>query len=411
MSFSFFKALRPKTPQEVVKTIKDSLMALDTKTVVEVKALEKALEEVEKNFVTLRCMLCGDGEVEPNMDQVSQLALEVCKEDVPALMIQKLPNLGWEARKDLVHCWSILLKQKVDSRYCSVEYIENHFEFLDFLVVCYDNKEIALNCGLMLRECIKFPTLANKRFEFSLTAQNVNGSCECFPGKEENNNSLSLSSCDQGLSVSILTITQSLKWLLQYILESASFELFFKFVESPNFDVASDAFSTFKDLLTKHCTVVAEYLTAHYDECLLANLKALLSQFFDLYEKLLTSSNYVTRRQSLKLLSEFLLEPPSSHIMKRYILEVRYLKVMMTLLKDSSKNIQIAAFDIFKVFVANPSKPREVKMILAKNHEKLLELLLNLSAGKGAEDEEFEDEKELIIKEIDRLSRLSNHHP
>ncbi|XP_034930404.1 uncharacterized protein [Populus alba] len=345
MSFSFFKALRPKTPQEVVKTIKDSLMALDTKTVVEVKALEKALEEVEKNFVTLRCMLCGDGEVEPNMDQVSQLALEVCKEDVPALMIQKLPNLGWEARKDLVHCWSILLKQKVDSRYCSVEYIENHFEFLDFLVVCYDNKEIALNCGLMLRECIKFPTLA------------------------------------------------------KYILESASFELFFKFVESPNFDVASDAFSTFKDLLTKHCTVVAEYLTAHYDE------------FFDLYEKLLTSSNYVTRRQSLKLLSEFLLEPPSSHIMKRYILEVRYLKVMMTLLKDSSKNIQIAAFDIFKVFVANPSKPREVKMILAKNHEKLLELLLNLSAGKGAEDEEFEDEKELIIKEIDRLSRLSNHHP
>ncbi|XP_024462888.2 uncharacterized protein LOC7469102 isoform X2 [Populus trichocarpa] len=316
MSFSFFKASRPKTPQEVVKTIKDSLMALDTKTVVEVKALEKALEEVEKNFVTLRCMLCGDGEVEPNMDQVSQLALEVCKEDVPALMIQKLPNLGWEARKDLVHCWSILLKQKVDSRYCSVEYIENHFEFLDFLVVCYDNKEIALNCGLMLRECIKFPTLA------------------------------------------------------KYILESASFELFFKFVELPNFDVASDAFSTFKDLLTKHCTVVAEYLTAHYDE------------FFDLYEKLVTSSNYVTRRQSLKLLSEFLLEPPSSYIMKRYILEVRYLKVMMTLLKDSSKNIQIAAFHIFKVFVANPSKPREVKMILAKNREKLLELLLNLSAGK-----------------------------
>ncbi|XP_024462889.1 uncharacterized protein LOC7469102 isoform X3 [Populus trichocarpa] len=312
MSFSFFKASRPKTPQEVVKTIKDSLMALDTKTVVEVKALEKALEEVEKNFVTLRCMLCGDGEVEPNMDQVSQLALEVCKEDVPALMIQKLPNLGWEARKDLVHCWSILLKQKVDSRYCSVEYIENHFEFLDFLVVCYDNKEIALNCGLMLRECIKFPTLA------------------------------------------------------KYILESASFELFFKFVELPNFDVASDAFSTFKDLLTKHCTVVAEYLTAHYDE------------FFDLYEKLVTSSNYVTRRQSLK---------------------------------DSSKNIQIAAFHIFKVFVANPSKPREVKMILAKNREKLLELLLNLSAGKGVEDEQFEEEKELIIKEIDRQSRLSNRDP
>ncbi|KAK0607076.1 hypothetical protein LWI29_008925 [Acer saccharum] len=342
MSFSFFKPSRPKTPLEVVKTTKDSLMALDTKTVVEVKALEKALEEVEKNFATMRCMLSGDGEVEPNPEQVSQLASEVCKEDVLALLIHKLPILGWEARKDLVHCWSILLKQKIGSTHCCVQYIENHFELLDFLVVCYDNKEVAVNCGNMLRECIKFPTLA------------------------------------------------------KYIIESASFQLFFKFVELPTFDVSSDAFSTFKELLTRHETVVSEYLTGHYDE------------FFDVYEKLLTSPNYVTRRQSLKLLSDFLLESPNSHIMKRYISEVRYLKVMMTLLKDSSKNIQISAFHIFKVFVANPNKPREVKAILARNHEKLLELLQNLSAGKGADDEQFEEEKELIIAEIERVSRLPN---
>ncbi|XP_054787368.1 uncharacterized protein LOC129293430 isoform X2 [Prosopis cineraria] len=337
MSFSFFKA-RPKTPQEVAKSTRESLNALDTKTVVEVKALEKALEEVEKNFVTMRCMLSGDGESEPNMDQVTQLADEVCKEDVVDLLIHKLPTLGWEARKDLVHCWSVLLKQKVDSKYCCVEYLEQHSELLDFLVVCYDNKEIALTCGLMLRECAKFPTLA------------------------------------------------------RYILESASFVLFFKFVELPTFDVASDAFSTLKDLLTKHQEVVSEFLTAHYDE------------FFDLYEKLLTSPNYVTRRQSLKLLSEFLLEAPNSQIMKRYILEVRYLKVMMTLLRDSSKNIQISAFHIFKVFVANPNKPREVKIILSKNREKLLELLRDLSPGKGSEDEQFEEEKELIMKEIERVS-------
>ncbi|KAK8681036.1 hypothetical protein V6N13_053443 [Hibiscus sabdariffa] len=339
MSFSFFKPSRPKTPPEVSKAIKDSLNALDTKTVAEVKALEKAMEEVEKNFAAMRCMLSGDGEVEPNVEQVSQLALEISKEDVISLVIHKLPTLGWEARKDLVHCWSILLKQQVDSTYCCVEYIEKNLELLDFLVVCYDNKEIAVNCGNMLRECIKFPSLA------------------------------------------------------QYILNSASFVLFFKFVELPNFDVASDAFSTFKDILTKHSSLVAEYLNVHYDE------------FFDLYEKLLTSSNYVTRRQSLKLLSDFLLEAPNSQIMKRYILEVRHLKIMMTLLRDSSKNIQISAFHIFKVFVANPNKPREIKIILAKNHEKLLELLQNLS-GKGGEDEEFEEEKEVIIKEIERVSRL-----
>ncbi|XP_024986360.1 calcium-binding protein 39 isoform X2 [Cynara cardunculus var. scolymus] len=283
MSFSFFKALRPKTPQELARAIKDSLMALDTKTVVEVKTLEKALEEVEKNFGAMKVMLLGDGEVEPNVDQIIQLTVEICKEDVVALFFHKLSILGWEARKDLVQCWSILLKQKVGSTYCCVQFLENHSDLLDFLVAGYDNKEIALNCGNMLRECIKFPTLA------------------------------------------------------KYMLESPSFELFFKYVELANFDVASDAFSTFKDLLTKHPIAVSEFLTSHYDE------------FFEQYEKLLTSSNYVTRRQSLKLLSEFLLEPPSSHIMKRYIAEVQHFKVMMTLLKDTSKNIQISAFHIFKI--------------------------------------------------------------
>ncbi|KAI7742556.1 hypothetical protein M8C21_033153 [Ambrosia artemisiifolia] len=309
MSFSFFKALRPKSPQELAKTIKDSLMSLDTKTVVEVKLLEKALEEVEKNFGAMKVMLLGDGEVEPNVDQITQLAVEICKEDVIPLFFHKLSILGWEARKDLVQCWSILLKQKVGSTHCCVQYLENHLDLLDFLVAGYDNKEIALNCGNMLRECIKFPTLA------------------------------------------------------KYMLESPSFELFFKYVELANFDVASDAFSTFKEVLTKHPTEVSEFLTSHYDE------------FFEQYEKLLTSTNYVTRRQSLK---------------------------------DTSKNIQISAFHIFKIFVANPNKPREIKVILAKNHERLLELLNNLSAGKGGDDDQFEEEKELIIKEIERVSQLSN---
>lgn len=338
MSFSsFFKASRPRSgPSELARAIKDSLLALDTKTVA------KALEEVEKNILVMKQMLCGDGEAEPSQDQISLLAVEICKEDVLSLFVQKLPSLGWDARKDLVYCWGILLRQKVGSNYCCVDYIEGHLDLLDFLVVCYNNKEIALNCGNMLRECIKYPPLA------------------------------------------------------KYILESTSFELFFKYVELPNFDIASDALATFKDLLTKHEIAVAQFLSTHYEE------------FFVNYDKLLASPNYVTRRQSLKFLSEFLLEPPNSQIMKRYILEVRYLKTMMALLKDSSKNIQISAFHIFKVFVANPHKPREIIEVLAKNHKELLMLLNKLPMSKGGEDEQLEEEKELIIQEIQRLSQLPN---
>ncbi|XP_022874713.1 putative MO25-like protein At4g17270 isoform X2 [Olea europaea var. sylvestris] len=63
----------------------------------------------------------------------------------------------------------------------------------------------------------------------------------------------------------------------------------------------------------------------------------------------------------IKFHNSHLKSPPSSHIRKHYIAEVLQLKVMMRLLKDSSKNIQISAFHIFKVFVANPSKPRKIK--------------------------------------------------
>jgi len=253
--------LRPSTPEEVVRSIKDSFLALHTRT------HAKALEEVEKNISSLRLLIYGDGEVEPNQEQVLQITLEICKEDVISLIIQNLPSLGWGVRKDLVLCWCIFLRQKVDETYCCVQYIENHLELLDFLVGCYKNLDIALNCGNMLRECIKYPTLA------------------------------------------------------KYILESGSFELFFEYVELPNFDIASDALNTFKDLLTKHEDVVAGFLSSHYE------------QFFELYSRLLSSTNYVTRRQAIKFLSEFLLEAPNSQIMKRYIVEVRFLNIMINLLK------------------------------------------------------------------------------
>lgn len=44
----------------------------------------------------MKLLLLGDGEVEPNVDQVSQLAVEICKEDVIAFFFHKLSILGWE---------------------------------------------------------------------------------------------------------------------------------------------------------------------------------------------------------------------------------------------------------------------------------------------------------------------------
>lgn len=68
-----------------------------------------------------------------------------------------------------------------------------------------------------------------------------------------------------------------------------------------------------------------------------------------MYTTLLLSPNYVTKRQSLKLLGEILLDRTNFNVMTRYISSEENLKMMMNLLRDKSKNIQFEAFHVFKV--------------------------------------------------------------
>lgn len=72
-------------------------------------------------------------------------------------------------------------------------------------------------------------------------------------------------------------------------------------------------------------------------------------QFFASFTTLIMSNNYVTKRQSLKLLGEILLDRANFNVMTRYIANEANLKMMMNLLRDKSKNIQFEAFHVFKV--------------------------------------------------------------
>lgn len=72
-------------------------------------------------------------------------------------------------------------------------------------------------------------------------------------------------------------------------------------------------------------------------------------QFFATYTTLILSTNYVTKRQSLKLLGEILLDRANFNIMTRYIAHEANLKLIMNMLRDKSRNIQFEAFHVFKV--------------------------------------------------------------
>ena len=50
------------------------------------------------------------------------------------------------------------------------------------------------------------------------------------------------------------------------VLEGPLFAQYFGKVQATNFEVASDAFQTFKELLTRHKPLVGSFLSSHYDE-------------------------------------------------------------------------------------------------------------------------------------------------
>ncbi|XP_077344460.1 calcium-binding protein 39 isoform X1 [Lithobates pipiens] len=307
-------------------------------------AVLSATEEVSKNLVAMKEILYGTNEKEPQTEAVAQLAQELYNSGLLGTLVADLQLIDFEGKKDVAQIFNNILRRQIGTRTPTVEYICTQQNILFMLLKGYESPEIALNCGIMLRECIRHEPLA------------------------------------------------------KIILGSEQFYDFFRYVEMSTFDIASDAFATFKDLLTRHKLLSAEFLENHYDK------------FFSEYEKLLHSENYVTKRQSLKLLGELLLDRHNFTIMTKYISKPENLKLMMNLLRDKSRNIQFEAFHVFKVFVANPNKTQPVLDILLKNQSKLIEFLSKFQNDR-TEDEQFNDEKTYLVKQIRDLKRPTQQEP
>uniref|UniRef100_A0A914DD07 Mo25-like protein n=1 Tax=Acrobeloides nanus TaxID=290746 RepID=A0A914DD07_9BILA len=321
-----------KSPPDIVKNLRDALILIEKGD----KKSDKAVEEVNRWLQAVKLIIYGQDNQEPHTEQVAQLAQETYNANVLPMLIRNLAKLDFESKKDVALIFNNLLRRQIGTRSPTVEYLCARPEILMTLVKGYECPEIAITCGAMLKECIRHEHLA------------------------------------------------------KIILHSEQFYDFFNYVEVSTFDIASDAFATFKDLITKHKTLCAEFLEKNYDK------------FFDSYQRLLNSENYVVRRQSLKLLGELLLDRHNFNVMTRYISNPDNLKLMMNMLKEKSRNIQFEAFHVFKVFVANPNKPKPIAEILLRNREKLVEFLSNFHTDR-TEDEQFNDEKAYLIKQIQEM--------
>ena len=123
---------------------------------------------------------------------------------------------------------------------------------------------------------------------------------------------------------------------------------------------------------------------------------------FDGFSLLIQNENYVTKRQSIKLLGEVLLERTNFNVMMRYINDPENLKMMMTLLRGESKTIQLEAFHVFKVFVANPNKSDAVAQILYANRQRLMVFLNNFKSSEK-ESAQFKEEKDILLVTLQNM--------
>ncbi|XP_020234303.1 putative MO25-like protein At5g47540 [Cajanus cajan] len=333
MKKTLFKQ-KPKTPVELVRHARELLIFLQSKTITRESKREEKLSELCKTILEIRTVLYGNGESEPNPDACSQITREFFRDDTFRLFILFLTNLKLGARQDVTHVIANLQRQRVNSQIIASQYLEKNLDLVDMLVCGYELEgDIALTYGAVARECIRHQCVA------------------------------------------------------RHVLESENMKKFFDYIQLPNFEIASDAVATFKELLTRHKSTVAEFLSKNYD------------WFFSEYNsRLLESTSYFTRRYAIKLLGNMLLDRSNSAVMVRYVSSLDNMRILMNLLRDSNKTIQLDTFHVFKLFVANQNKPPEVISILVTNKHKLLQFLEKFNSDKA--DEHFQADKQQVISEI-----------
>lgn len=227
-----------------------------------------------------------------------------------------------------------------------IAYLADRPELLRRLIEGYKHNSTALICGSMLRDCLEHEVIPVMFF----------------------------TDLQSGLDVLVKTTKTN-----------------------TNFDIAADAFRNISKILMGHKTATLPYLMASHD------------RIFGLLNGLLDSTNYVTKRQALQLLGELLLDPVNFTVMQTYVASRNNLRAVMLLLREPSLALRKEAYNVFKIFVANPNKSPEVEQLLVRNQDKLLAFVTEF--GKNDSSRDFQNEKSLVMYSLKRLVDRSKSPP
>ncbi|EFX06079.1 conidiophore development protein hyma [Grosmannia clavigera kw1407] len=398
MSFFFGRGRSRTNAAELARQTYDLLVRLDLPR----NPSPKLDDSLPKCLAQMKAILQGSPEVDSSPEQVYQLVQGIIDEQVLLLLPQALRLLPFESRKDAQVVFSSVFRYRPPGTPptdppLAVSFVTHRAPSV-LVALChgYDHKESATTAGSILREVLKHEAAAAVVLYDDVEAisadeaaatpeqqqqqqQLQDGSGMPLPAPPPQQPRPAVGSSAGGVSQIAMLRLQSGRGV---------FWQFFRWIDTSSFEVAADAFTTFRELLTRHKELVPQYLSVNFD------------LFFGRYNTtLVLSQSYVTKRQSIKLLGEILLDRSNYSVMTRYVDSGEHLKICMNLLRDDRKMVQYEGFHVFKIFVANPNKSIAVQKILIMNRDKLLNFLSHFLEER-TEDEQFLDEREFLIKQI-----------
>jgi len=323
----------------------------------------KIEEPLALNLQQMKIRLQGTPDTEVSPEIVLEQLGAIMNEDLLYVLAINVHRLPFESRKDAQVIFSTAFRYKRPGQN-DPEVLHHIVTFRPEIIIAlcngYDRRESAMPCGGVLREALKYDAIC---------------ALLLYDEPTPDGSPIDLGNVNPDLPAS----GQGVLWK------------FFEWIDKGAFEVSADAFNTFREILTKHKTLVATFLQTNFD------------MFFAKYNNMLIQSeSYVTKRQSIKLLGEILLDRANYNVMTQYVDSGEHLKIIMKLLRDDRKMINYEGFHVFKVFVANPNKSQAVQKILIGNREKLLRFLPTFLEDR-TEDEQFIDEKSFLIRQIEQL--------
>ncbi|USW55919.1 Putative armadillo-like helical protein [Septoria linicola] len=364
MAFLFGRN-RQRSALDMVKTVKDLLQKLPKEDGQQQQAT-RIEEDIARNLSQMKVTLQGTPEAETSPDQVYQIVSATLSEQLLPSLVENIHRLPFEARKDTQTIISNVFRFRSPGSTSNEpdalrEVIRKQPEIIVALCNGYERRESASACGGILKEALKHDAVAAVILYDEPRAD----------GKTQDiYNDVDVSQKASGNGV---------------------FWKFFTWIDKSSFEVSADAFDCFRLILTKHKNLVAQYINTNFDA------------FFKLYnDVLIKSESYVTKRQSIKLLGEVLLDRQFYEVMCRYVESGDHLKLVMWQLKDDRRMVQYEAFHVFKIFAANPHKSIEVQKFLIMNKARLLKFLPKFLEDR-TDDDQFNDEKAWLIKSINNL--------